>query len=257
MITIAIANQKGGVGKTTTAINLGQALHELTQRVLLIDADPQGSLTVYSRLDPVELSEAGRTITEALVGEDDRPLSDVIVECEDGPDVIGASIDLASAELELSRYGAQVLGVKLREVRERYDLVLIDCPPSLSILTANALTAADRVLIPVKTDRLSMQGVKLLLDTVAKIRTRANPDLEILGILPTLYNRGYQSDDIALELLSEIAPNGMRVFEPIPRSTAFDRANLVKEATVSAEPDAPGVKAYRCLAATLAEMAAK
>jgi chromosome partitioning protein len=252
VITIAVANQKGGVGKTTSAINLGQALHDEGRRVLLIDVDPQGSLTVYCGLDPVALAEQGRTVSDALVGDADKPLSAVIVERDGGPDVVAASIDLAGAELELSRFGAQVLEVKLREVRDRYDVVLIDCPPSLSILTANALTAADSVLIPVKTDRLSMQGIKLLLETVGKIRTRANPDLEVLGILPTLYNKGFQSDDIALELLTQIAPSGVAIFDPIPRSTAFDRSNLVNVATVTAEPDAPGAQSYRCLAKTLA-----
>lgn len=252
MSIIAIVNQKGGVGKTTTTINLAYALAKLGQRVLAVDLDPQASLTIYTGLDVQALEAERRTLYYALL--EDEPIEHLVTQTEHF-DVIPNSIRLSTGEAELVASpltGPHLLKGLLAPLRERYDTILLDCPPTLTLLTVNALAAADEVLIPVKTDFLSLMGITLLLDSIEKTRRRANPDLEILGILPTMHNARYTHDQEALEELRHLEGHGLRVFEPVSRSTAFDRAPAEFRSTVEMEPANPGAKAYYQLAEVIA-----
>lgn len=245
---IALANQKGGVGKTTSTINLAFALAKRGKRVLAIDADPQASLTFYFGQDERALEHEQRTLFYSLV--QDRPLSEILI--EGNPALIASSIMLSKADRDLMvrmRYTDTLLREKLRDVAPAYDFVLIDCPPTLTLLTSNALAAAHAVLIPVKTDLLSILGIPLLLEEIEQVRARANPHLAIWGALPTLYNTRYTNDNEALEALKAIlAPKGIRVFQPIPRSTGYDRASAEGAPTLVLSPQAPGVEVYYKLA---------
>ena len=196
---LAIANQKGGVGKTTTTLNLGAALVEQGKKVLLIDFDPQAALTVAYGILPNELTQ---TIYEVLV-EQTMDLREVIISPHTGPDLAPANLNLAGAEVELlNEIGRELfLKEKLRTVRSQYDFILIDCPPSLGLLTINALSAADKVLIPIQTEYFALKALEHLLNIVRKIKAKANPGLAIAGILPTMYQaRARHSEEVAEEL---------------------------------------------------------
>ena len=228
-VIIAIANQKGGVAKTTTSFFLGHALARRGRKVLLVDDDPQASLTVYAGHDPRMLDAKDRTLHALLF---ERAGFDDIV-LPGNPALLPASIRLASAEGELvtAWNGATLLKERLALALARFDVVLIDCSPSLGLLTVNALAAAQKLLIPVKTDYLSLMGVSLLFETVEKVRTRLNPGLEVLGLLPTIHDARNRHDREALEELRAAMGDRYKVFPPVRRSTAFDRAS------VSASPD--------------------
>lgn len=245
---IAIANQKGGVAKTTTAVNLAYALVERGKRVLAIDADAQASLTIYFNQEPVALQEQERTLYYSLVR--DRPLSSLII--GGNPALVPSSIILSKADRELMamvRYTDTLLRDKVKEVAADYDLILIDCPPTLTLLTSNALVAAHSVLIPVKTDYLSIMGIPLLLEEIEVIRRRTNRELEVLGVLPTIYQPRYTQDNEALEALRRtMARKGIRVFDPIPRSTGYDQAASEGVPSLVRTPKTPGVDGYYKLA---------
>ena len=243
---IAIANQKGGVGKTTTAAHLAHALAERGKKVLAIDADPQASLTFYLGHDERALESTQKTLYYALIK--DVPLADIVV--GSNPALIPSSIMLAKADPELmSEPGSSwVLKEKLNELRDGFDFILIDCPPTLTLLTVNALSAADAVLIPVKTDTLSSLGIPLLLDTIRKIRRRGSTRLEVLGILPTMYNAQYAHDRETLEELRAAFAGEVRIFEPIKRSTVFDRAAAAGGTVREVAPRAANIEPYYELA---------
>ncbi|HLV57434.1 MAG TPA: AAA family ATPase, partial [Natronosporangium sp.] len=184
---IAMANQKGGVGKTTTTINLGAALAEYGRRVLLVDFDPQGALSVGLGANPHNLD---LSIYNVLL-QDDVKVEDVLIKTNvDGLHLLPANIDLSAAEIQLVSEVAREMALArvLRPLRKDYDFILIDCQPSLGLLAINALTCAHGVLIPLECEFFSLRGVALLLDTIDKVRERLNFDLELEGILATMYD---------------------------------------------------------------------
>jgi chromosome partitioning protein len=252
-VVIAIANQKGGVGKTTTTINLGYLLAELGKRVLMIDADPQASLTGYLRCRPEELDENQQTLYFALM--QGVPLSSMLV--DENPALVPTSIRLASAEPELYRGELQDPQLRLRkliqEVRPRFDHILIDCAPSLGIITINALAAADKVLIPAQTEFLASKGISLLIDTINMVRAGLNPDLGIAGVLPTMYKTRQTHDEAVLSAMElGMRHHGIRLFEPIARAASFNKASIEGRPAAQVAPRSPAIENYLKLAHAIA-----
>jgi chromosome partitioning protein len=246
---IAMCNQKGGVGKTTTTINLGAALAEYGRRVLLVDFDPQGALSVGLG---VRAHELDRTIYNLLVerGHDVREL--IQPTRVTGLDLIPANIDLSAAEVQLVGEVARemVLSRVLRPVLDDYDVVLIDCQPSLGLLTVNALTAAHGVLIPLECEFFAMRGVALLIETIDKITDRLNPRLQIDGILATMYDgRTLHSKEVVRSVVDHFED---RVFHTvISRTVKFPDATLAAEPITSYASTSGAAEAYRQLAREL------
>ena len=239
---IALANQKGGVAKTTTTLNLAVAFKEQGLRVLAVDLDPQGNLTMSQGLNPDSVEPS---IFDVLV--DRRPIRDVIHTAE--VDIAVSSLDVASAGRALSSMiGRERAREKaLREVREEYDYVLIDTPPSLGILTVNALVAATSVIVPVQCEYLSLRGLVQLENTLAMIRENLNPHVEIQGILPTMFDGRTLHAREAIEILQENF--GELVFQTRIRKTIRYAEAPVKGSSVLAyEPSGPAAQAYRDLA---------
>ena len=242
---IALCNQKGGVGKTTTTINLGAALAEYGRRVLLVDFDPQGALGAGVGVHPHTLEH---TIYDVMIS-GEPTASDVIKPTGvPGMDILPANIELSGAELLLvSEVGReQALTRALRGVRADYDIVLIDCQPSLGLLTLNALTAAQWVLVPVECEYFSLRGVALLQDTIRKVQERINPDLTLLGVLPTMVDRTVHSREV-LERVVEAF--GDQVFHTaISRTVKFPETSVAGVPITSYAPTSPAAEAYRRLA---------
>jgi chromosome partitioning protein len=245
--TIAVANQKGGVAKTTTVASLGSALAERGRKVLLVDLDPQSCLTFSLGLDPdaVELS-----VHDVLLGRVGASMA--IQPTEDGVDLLPATIELAGTEAQLlSRPGREyVLRSALEEVSAAYDVVLLDCSPSLGVLTLNALTAADELIIPLQCEMLSHRGVGQLLDTVADVQRILNPRLRVLGVLPTMFDG---RTNHARAVLADVSERyGLAVLEPaIPKSVRFAEAPAAGRSVLTTARRARGADAYRELAGTL------
>ena len=242
---ITLCNQKGGVGKTTTTVNLGAALAEQGQRVLMVDLDPQGALTAYWGL---ETENSSVTIYQLLLN-DSQPATEAIRRVRERIDVIPADIDLAAAEIELfSALGRErILKELLSKVQDGYDFVMVDCPPNLGLLTVNALVACHGVIIPLQCEYFAMRGLSMLLDTLHKVKRRLNPQLDILGILPTLYNSRTRH---AQEVLAEVRRMfGERVFDTsIHSSIRFAESTLARQPILEYAPTHPGAMAYRALA---------
>jgi chromosome partitioning protein len=239
---IAFANQKGGVAKTTTTLNLAAAFVEEGHRVLCCDMDPQGNLTMSQGIDPDTLKSS---MYDVLVHK--TPISEVIHTRE--VDVACASIDLAGAEIAMSTMIGRERSLEraLREVEDRYDYVFIDTPPSLGLLTINALTAASKVIVPVQCEYLSMRGLIQLQNTLAMIRENLNPDVEIEGILPTMVDTRTLHAKEAIELLEENF--GDRVFASRIRKTVrFAEAPVKGMSVLKYDPDGMAAHAYRQLA---------
>lgn len=249
---IAIAMQKGGVGKTTTAINLAAALTELGQRVLAIDLDPQGNLTQHAGFDPDHISP---TIYDAFKAEMDGFESDInqaIYETEEGFHLLPSQPELSLIELglinTLSR--ERVLATMLENVTAAYDTILIDCNPSLGLLVINALTAATSVIIPIQTEYLAARGALMILSSIETVRRKKlNPDLAIKGILLTMADtRTTLTRDILTAIENQYG-NGIRIFEPIiKRSVRFAESAVAGQSILAYEPKGPGAKAYRQVA---------
>jgi chromosome partitioning protein len=239
---IAFANQKGGVAKTTTTLNLAAAFAEQGHRVLCVDMDPQGNLTMSQGIDPDTLE---RSMFDVLVH--DLSIREVIRRRE--IDVACASIDLAGAEIAMStKIGRErSLSKALRAVSEDYDWIFIDTPPSLGLLTVNALTAADQVIVPVQCEYLSMRGLLQLQNTLSMIRENLNPDVQIAGILPTMVDTRTLHAKEALEILEENF--GDRVFGARIRKTVrFAEAPVKGMSVLKYDPSGTAADAYRQLA---------
>jgi chromosome partitioning protein len=239
---IVLANQKGGVAKTTTTLNLGVALHEKGHRVLVIDLDPQGNLTMSQGMNPDAIE---RSMFDVLVHR--IPISDVIKPVE--VDVAVASIDLAGAELALSALigRERALEKALVEVRDRYDYILVDTPPSLGLLTINAFVAADGVIVPVQCEYLSLRGLVQLENTLAMVRENLNPRVHVQGIVPTMYDGRTLHAREAIEILEEHF--GDLVYETRIRKTVrYAEAPVKGSSVLKYEPTGPAAQAYRDLA---------
>lgn len=242
---IAFANQKGGVAKTTTTVSIAAALGERGQRVLAVDLDPQGALTFSLGIDPDSLDE---TINDVLVRR--LPMQKVIQTRE--VDLVPANIDLAGAEaVLLAKTGREyALERALREVLPMYDYVLIDCPPSLGILTINGLTAAQEVVIPLLAEALSHRAVGQLIETLGDIRHFTNPDLEVIGLVATMFDGRTRH---AREVLADVGNRyGVPMLEPpVRKSIRFAEATQAGRSIVSFAPSHPGAEAYRELATVI------
>jgi chromosome partitioning protein len=243
---LAMCNQKGGVGKTTSTINLGAALAEYGRRVLLVDFDPQGALSVGLGVSPHQLD---RTIYN-LIMERGTQISDVIMKTSvHGMDLLPSNIDLSAAEIQLvTEVGReQTLARALQPALGEYDYVLIDCQPSLGLLTVNALACADGVIIPLECEFFSLRGVALLIDTIDKVRERLNPKLAITGILATMYDpRTLHTREVMARVVEAF---GDIVFDTvINRTVRFPETTVAGEPITKWAPRSAGAQAYRALA---------
>jgi chromosome partitioning protein len=246
---IAMVNQKGGVGKTTSTVSLGAALAEYGRKVLLVDFDPQGALSVALGVPAHDLD---RTVYNLLM-DSDCAASDVIVSTDvPGLDLMPSNIDLSAAEValvnEVAREHALVRG--LAGVVDDYDYIIIDCQPSLGLLTINALTAAQGVIIPLECEYFALRGVKLLTDTVTKVQGRLNPRLELTGVLATMYDARTLHTREVLERVVDAF--GDQVFHTvISRTIKFPDATVAGEPITVFAPSSPGADSYRQLAREL------
>ena len=247
---IALANQKGGVGKTTTTINLGAALAEQGRQVLLIDMDPQGALSVGLGLNPTALE---RTVYNLLMDPKAVPAATITSTKIDRVELLPSNIDLAAAEVLLVGEVAreQALARVLRPLRRQYDYLLIDCPPSLGLLTVNALTAADAVLVPLECEYFALRGMALLMDTIEKVRERLNPELEIAGILATMYDpRTVHGREVLGRVEDAFGDHVFRTV--ISKTIRFAEAPVAGESILTYAGSSSGAAAYRELAREVA-----
>jgi chromosome partitioning protein len=246
---LSLANQKGGVAKTTSVASLGAAFAELDKRVLLVDLDPQACLTFSLGIDPdaVEIS-----INEVVLGQ--AEMSAAILPTDDGVDLVPSTIDLAGAEAQLlHRPGREyILAGALEDVAGDYDIILLDCSPTLGVLTLNALTASTGLIIPMPAEMLSHRGVGQLLDTVKDVRRILNKKLKVVGILATMYDG---RSNHSREVLADVGGRyGIEVLEPpIPRTVRFAEAPAVGRSVLGSGRASKGARAYREAAAGILE----
>ncbi|MBN2865289.1 MAG: ParA family protein [Thiotrichales bacterium] len=242
---IALANQKGGVGKTTSSVNLAAALARLGKKVLLIDLDPQGNATVAIGVDKDELQQS---VFEVLVGECKAKQAIISVE-QAGLDLMPANGDLTAAEVALLEedMGPKRLRKTLKKVRDNYDVVLIDCPPTLNMLTINALTAADGILVPVQCEFFALEGLSALMDTIETVQEQLNDTLHIDGLLRTMHDRRNNlANDVSNQLVAHF---GMKVLQTIiPRNVRLAEAPSYGESILDYDPSSNGAIAYLALA---------
>ena len=245
-LIIALCNQKGGVGKTTTTINLGAALAETGRKILLVDFDPQGSLSVGLGVSPHTLEHS---IYDLLLNKRTAAEDVITHTVVPGLDLLPSNIDLSAAEVQLVSEVAreQTLRRVLTKVRHSYDMILIDCAPSLGLLTINALTAADKVLMPLECEFFALRGIALLTDTIEKVQDRLNPELEILGILGTMFDARTLHSREVLERVVEAF--GETVFHSVIRRTIkFPETQVAGEPITTYAPSSGGAASYRLLA---------
>ena len=242
---LAIINQKGGVGKSTTAVNLAAALGAMGKEVLLVDLDPQGNATSGYGIDKRALDGC---VYNVLLGE--TPVEEVILSCvAEGVDILPSTISLAGAEVELVNEMARENRLKnaLGSLRGRYDYILIDCPPSLGLLTINALVAADKLLVPIQCEFYALEGVTKLLDSMKRVKSILNPSLDIFGIVLTMYD---SRTNLANQVVNEVRSFfGDAVFETlIPRTVKLSEAPSYGQSILEYAPDNKGALAYNDLA---------
>lgn len=247
MRVIAVANQKGGVGKTTTAVNLSASLAMSGSRVLLIDLDPQGNATTGCGIDKHAVDTS---IYEWLI--EGAPLEDIVAPCNGGFEILPSNIDLTAAEVALMQQDGReyVMRNRLSECDTPYEYVLIDCPPSLSILTVNALVAAHGVLIPMQCEYYALEGLTALLETVGGVQERANPELRIEGLLRTMYDpRNSLTRDVSRQLLKHFGDEVFRTV--IPRNVRLAEAPSHGLPALLYDRTSRGAVAYMALAGEL------
>ena len=243
--TIAIANQKGGVGKSTTAINLSSCLGEMGQKVLTIDMDPQGNTTSGMG---VEKNEVENTIYELLLGE--SKLEDCIIPLNfDNLSLIPSNVNLAGAEIELIGVEDKefILKNAIDQVRDQYDFIIIDCPPSLNMLTINAMTTADTVLVPIQCEYYALEGLTQLIHTIELVQNRLNPDLDIEGVVFTMYDA---RTNLSLQVVENVKDNlKQNIYKTIiPRNIRLAEAPSYGQPINLYSPRSAGAEAYRALA---------
>ncbi|MFT7220567.1 MAG: chromosome partitioning protein [Candidatus Azotimanducaceae bacterium] len=242
---LAVANQKGGVGKTTTSVNLAASLAKMNRRVLLIDLDPQGNATMGSGIDKADLN---LSIYDVLVGEASAAESIVNAEAA-GYDLIGANADLTGAEIELTQMDRREFRLReeLMAVRVRYDFIVLDCPPALGLLTLNGLIAADGVIIPMQCEYYALEGLTALMDTISRVSSGLNTKLAIEGIVRTMYDpRNSLSRDVSLQLIDHFGDTVYRTV--VPRNVRLAEAPSYGVPIIFYDKYSRGAKAYLALA---------
>ena len=242
---LAIVNQKGGVGKSTTAVNLGACLAEQGNSVLLIDVDPQGNATSGIGLEKSELEQS---IYDVLI--EDTPVDEVVIPTDyDNYNILPANIDLAGAEIELVSMISRESRLKnaLKESEINYDFILFDCPPSLGLLTLNALSAAHKILVPIQCEYYALEGLGQLVQTIKLVRNSLNPDLEIEGVVLTMYDA---RTNLSQQVIEEVKQHfGEKVYETIiPRNVRLSEAPSFGQPIIEYASKSKGAKAYRKLA---------
>lgn len=252
---IAIANQKGGVAKTTVAVNLAARLAVMGRRTLLVDTDAQSNATMTVDQRPQDLAALGQTLYHVLTGattiEDAilRPMPDLDIPL----DLLASSLDIEDLSLTLvvRPDWSRLLERHLRKVADRYDHIIIDCPPNLGVMTANALTAADTVIIPTEAEPYAVYGINLLFRRIAGFQEEINARLSIHGIVPTKYNTQHSQDRQSLQDIHDLYGDHTQIFEPIVKATVYTQAAYARRPLILLDPKAPGMSVINTLADSL------